>query len=59
MDFAARGFFGLLGFVWLLVGLAAVVGVIRMSYFTLPAILEEMKVIRKKLGDLEERNRTV
>ena len=57
MEFA--GFFGLLGFVWLLVGLAAVVGVIRMSYFTLPAILEEVKVIRKKLGDLEERNRTV
>ncbi|MDO7786423.1 hypothetical protein [Desulforamulus aquiferis] len=55
--FMMGSFFGLLGILWFLAGLAALIGVIRMTYITMPSIQEEVKVIRKKLSDLEERDR--
>lgn len=52
------GFFGLLGILWFIAGLAAVIGVIRMAYYTLPAIYEEVKILRQKVVELEERERS-
>lgn len=45
----------MLGLLWFLAGIAALAGVIRMASFTLPAIHEEVKVIRKRIYRLEER----
>lgn len=50
-------FFGLLGVLWMLALAVAVVGVIRMSFVTLPAVHEEVKLLRQKVSELEEQQR--
>lgn len=37
--------------------LMALVGIIKMAFFTMPEILSELKIIREKLAVIEERQR--